>query len=106
MTNFTSNIATGAVGASFYPSIGNNLQAGTVWVNTNASSPTVQITAPLMIEYNGSKIDVGQSITLLMERLCLIEPNLKLHDKYPALKEAYDAYKAIEAMCKTGDNDE
>ena len=36
------------------------------------------------------------------ERLLLISPDLEKLEKYAALKNAYDHYKLIEAMC--GDN--
>ena len=49
---------------------------------------------------------VASTLDMIMDRLCIIEPSFKLMDKYPALKEAYDAYKAIEAMCRMGDKEE
>lgn len=70
------------------------------------TSPVTSIQSPLVIEYGGTKIDVGQAITMLMERLCIIQPSFELHEKYPALKEAYEAYKSLEALCKSGDKDE
>ena len=74
------------------------------FANVNAGNTFVD--SKLTINHNGQRIDVGEAITMLMDRLCIIEPSLHLHEKYPALKEAYDAYKAIEAMCKAGDTDE
>jgi hypothetical protein len=32
------------------------------------------------------------------ERLAILEPNQELQDKYPALQEAYEAYKIIEKL--------
>jgi len=46
---------------------------------------------------------VGKTLDMIMDRLCIIEPSFQLMDKYPALKEAYDAYKIIEDMCRAGD---
>ena len=79
-------------------------QAGHVWANVLTDSTTIN--SALIIKHGGKELNVGEAITMLMDRLCIIEPSLHLHEKYPALKEAYDAYKAIEAMCKAGDTDE
>lgn len=49
---------------------------------------------------------VASTLDMIMDRLCIIEPSFKLMNKYPALKEAYDAYKAIEAMCSMGDKED
>ena len=78
---------------------------GTGGIFTYTSANTV-INSPLVIDYNGTRIDVGQAITMLMDRLCIIMPSIELHDKYPALREAYEAYKSLEALCKTGEKDE
>ena len=48
-------------------------------------------------------LQVGKTLDTIMDRLCIIEPSFQLMDKYPALKEAYDAYKIIEDMCRAGD---
>ena len=74
------------------------------WSTT--TGPVTSINSPLVIEYGGTKIDVGQAISMLMERLCIIQPSFELHEKYPALKEAYEAYKSLEALCKSGEKDE
>lgn len=39
-------------------------------------------------------------IEAIEARLAIIEPNQELQDKYPALQEAYDAYKIIERLVK------
>lgn len=72
------------------------------------STPYVNITngdLQLMLG-NGDKIRVGETIKMIMDRLCIIEPSFQLHEKYPALKEAYDSYKMIEAMCRAGDKED
>ena len=89
-TNNTANLTVGQASHMW-----NTVQAGNTMINSR-----------LVIRHGGKEIDVGEAITMLMDRLCIIEPSLHLHEKYPALKEAYDAYKAIEAMCKAGDTDE
>jgi hypothetical protein len=37
-------------------------------------------------------------MTKMEERLAILEPNQELQDKYPALQEAYEAYKIIEKL--------
>lgn len=98
-STYTVTPSTVGVGSSWY-TIPNSIS----W-NTTAS-PATSINSPLVIEYGGTRIDVGQAITMLMERLCIIQPSFELHEKYPALKEAYEAYKSLEALCKSGEKDE
>ena len=64
----------------------------------NMTSKDVVITRP-----GREPLHVGKTLDMIMDRLCIIEPSLQLMDKYPALKEAYDAYKIIEDMCRAGD---
>jgi hypothetical protein len=75
------------------------------WTPTNAYSTTglndIRISRP-----GKPDLAVASTLDMIMDRLCIIEPSFKLMDKYPALKEAYDAYKAIEAMCRMGDKEE
>lgn len=101
----TSFITVGGGGGGGYPSgLGVHYpNAGNIYPNANV---VIDNNATLLITHGGKQINVGQAITMLMERLCFIEPSFHLHEKYPALKEAYDAYKAIEAMCKAGDKEE
>lgn len=51
-------------------------------------------------------IRVGDTLEMLMDRLCIIQPAMDLIEKYPALREAYEQYKIIEEMVKNGDSDE
>ena len=39
-------------------------------------------------------------IEAIEDRLLILQPNQELQDKYPALQEAYEAYKIIEKMVK------
>ena len=45
---------------------------------------------------------VGKTLEKIMDRLAILEPDFDKMDKYPALREAYDNYKLVEAML-TGD---
>lgn len=58
----------------------------------------------ITIQYKNEYIEVGKTLKMLMDRLCVIEPNFKLMEKYPALKEAYDNYKLLEALLANEDN--
>lgn len=70
------------------------------------ANPTAGLTDVRISRPGKPDLAVASTLDMIMDRLCIIEPSFKLMDKYPALKEAYDAYKAIEAMCRMGDKEE
>ena len=41
---------------------------------------------------------VAETLECIMDRLAILEPDFDKMEKYPALKEAYDNYKTIEAL--------
>lgn len=43
-------------------------------------------------------VDITEFILSVSKRLLLLEDDFKKHGQYPALKEAYDRYKTIEAL--------
>ena len=43
-------------------------------------------------------IKIAETLEKIMERLSIIEPDLEKIEKYPALREAYENYRAIEAL--------
>lgn len=43
-------------------------------------------------------LHIAQAIEELQKRLCILEPDFKKMEKYPALKEAYDNYKLVESL--------
>lgn len=43
-------------------------------------------------------IKIVETLEKIMERLSIIEPDLEKMEKYPALREAYENYRAIEAL--------
>jgi hypothetical protein len=113
INNYTTydTTVTGAVGAS--PSV-TSVYSGGGWSYTAA--PLYYITpsssmwtsnvgsTDLTIQYQNQTIEVGKTLKMLMDRLCVITPNLPLMEKYPALKEAYDNYKLLEALLANEDN--
>ena len=49
--------------------------------------------SPVFTEFDHQKL-----LKRIEARLAIIEPNQALQDKYPALQEAYEAYKIIERL--------
>lgn len=47
---------------------------------------------------NGNKYDVLEFIQSVSERLCVLQPNFEAHEKYPALRDAYEQYKMLEKL--------
>jgi hypothetical protein len=41
-----------------------------------------------------------------MDRLAILEPDFDKMDRYPALREAYDNYKIIEALLTNNENND
>lgn len=70
---------------------------------------TVHISGPTpSISTDKGKIDLnelGELISVMKERLLIITPNFEKHEKYAALKKAYDHYKLLEAMLSGDEND-
>ena len=53
----------------------------------------------ISIEREGKPpIKVADTLEKIMERLSIIEPDLEKMERYPALREAYNNYRAIEAL--------
>lgn len=49
-------------------------------------------------------LKVAETLDTIMERLLILQPDLEKTEKYPALKEAYDNYKMIEALIANDEN--
>lgn len=98
----TYSINTGAMGSSWNISP-SYYTTSSIYASNNAYSNDI------IIRREGKEdIPVAKTLEMLMERLCVIEPAMDLIAKYPALKEAYENYKIVEAMVKydTENNDE
>lgn len=87
----------GGIGYPYYTSI------------TPPSHTNIKITGKnpiLSTEKNDINLDeLAEMVKIMRERLLILVPNFEKHEKYEALKKAYDHYKLIEAMI-IGDNDE
>lgn len=66
-------------------------QPSTIYVN--GEDPTLK-TEKVSINLN----ELGEMMKIMRERLLIIVPDFEKHEKYEALKKAYDHYKLIEAM--------
>jgi hypothetical protein len=51
-------------------------------------------------------LKVAQTLESIMERLAILEPDFDKMDRYPALREAYDNYKIIEALLAGNESDD
>lgn len=82
---------------------------------TTTSSGTYQYTASASATMNDdititrpgkNPIKVAETLEIILERLLIIEADFQKMEKYPALKEAYDNYKLIEALVSGEDNED
>ena len=103
----------GGGGAGMY--LTNNITgAGTSWANVGHISNTISMSTTvlsIMAEGDGDAMiktkkntinldEMARMMDTLKERMLILTPAFEKHEKYPALKEAYDHYKLIEALCR------
>ena len=50
-------------------------------------------------------MDIGEALAKINQRLAILAPDPKLLDKYTALREAYNHYLTLEALCVESDAD-
>jgi len=90
--------AQGGGGAGSYYTSGTT---GPMWTTTTQNA-NVRITGnnpTITTDKNSINLDeVADLVKILKERLLVIIPDFEKHEKYAALKKAYDHYKLIEAM--------
>ena len=88
----------GGAGTYYTSGIGTS---GPMWTNTTQNA-NVRITGnnpTITTDKNSINLDeVADLVKILKERLLVIIPDFEKHEKYAALKKAYDHYKLIEAM--------
>lgn len=96
------NLTTGAVGSTgssgsttYWSATPSYYTTSSIYANTNSYSNDI-----ILRREGKPDIHVGEMFDTIMERLCIIQPALELLEKYPALKEAYENYKIVEAMVK------
>jgi len=87
--------------------------AGSGWVSANSLTGSGMSTTVLsiMAEGDGDAMiktkkntinldEMARMMDTLKERMLILTPAFEKHEQYPALKEAYDHYKLIEALCR------
>jgi hypothetical protein len=110
--NLTIPVTTTAAGAVYTINAGGGGGSGATYAYNNswtspANSGTIkiagdaEITGKIMLQGQ----DLGRTIEQINQRLAILVPDPKLLDKYNALKEAYDHYKTLEALCIESDAD-
>lgn len=91
--------AQGGGGAGTYLSSGTT--SSPMWSNItqNANIKVTGNNPTIHTDRNSINLDeVADLVKILKERLLVIIPDFEKHEKYAALKKAYDHYKLIEAM--------
>lgn len=78
-----------------------------VYTYSNIAADTISIGDPNNYDFTINRpgkppLRVGETLESIMERLAILQPDFNKMDRYPALREAYNNYKLIEAML-TGD---
>jgi hypothetical protein len=91
----SSSYTIGATGSNYWATSPSYYTTSSIYANTNAYSNDI-----ILRREGKPDIHVGEMFDTIMERLCLIQPAFDMIDKYPALKEAYENYKIVEAMVK------
>jgi hypothetical protein len=100
---------TGANGTSNYPSWSNNWNNN--WTTSTFSTGGLGVTQGTVdINADGIKMQAGTDIKIghkslldfmdrVEARLGILQPNPELLEKFEALKQAYEHYKTLEALC-------
>lgn len=92
------------VGTASFPNSYTTSSSGTYTYATTASA---SITDDITITRPGKPpMKVAETLETILERLLIIEADFQKMEKYPALKEAYDNYKLIEALVSGEDNED
>lgn len=98
--NTVYTISGGGGGGSYYNATSVNpwATAGTVLVGTN---PSLQVSGDADIKGNlkVNGVDIGTMLAKIQDRLAILVPDPVRLDKYEALKQAYEHYKVLEALC-------
>jgi len=67
---------------------------------------TMKVNGNLVIEDGtGEVTDIGDFVKTMKDRMLILQPNFEAHEKYPALKDAYDQYKMMEKLMMEANND-
>lgn len=104
--NAFSPIGVGSISAS-------HISAGTVTGASTIAYHNVSPQTNITLEPNGKikasaleldGVDVGLTLAKIQERLSILVPDPKRLEKYEALRQAYEHYRTMEALCMEEDN--
>ena len=108
-TTSTGTYPTGGLASPVGMGVYNPNQTFTIGSTNTYQPANIHISGPdPVFSTDKGKLHVNELIELvetLKERLLILTPNFEKHEKYAALKKAYDNYKLIEAMLSGEDND-
>ena len=71
-------------------------QGGSSNTKVNAKGETA--ISPIVRDEDGNEVNLVEALKGIEQRLLILEPNFRKHEKYPALKELYEQYKMLEAL--------
>ena len=109
-----STITVGGGGGGGVGAIGHTGTTGSYYVSTGTgggsmwSTPTINTPAVLSTS-KGNSVDLdelAEMMKIMKERLLILIPDFEKHEKYTALKKAYDNYKMIEALIQEDRKDD
>ena len=98
-STITSPFQAGAIGSSSGLVLTSGTGAGSTWVNPHTNIKVTGNAPTLSTDKNTINLDeLAEMMSVMRDRFLIIIPNFEKHEKYAALKKAYDHYKLIEAM--------
>lgn len=111
-----STITVGGGGGGGVGAIGHTGTTGSYYVSTGTgggsmwSTPTLNPSVPSVLSTSkGNSVDLdelAEMMKIMKERLLILIPAFEKHEKYAALKKAYDNYKMIEALIQEDRKDD
>ena len=84
--------------------------ANPTWVSAlNTSTNSSQLKVSGDAEITGNLVVGGRDVTTALEQICqrlaILQPKPELLERYQALREAYEHYRTLEALCVEQDDD-
>jgi archaellum component FlaF (FlaF/FlaG flagellin family) len=78
--------------------------SGSSWINQSTTAATITAKGKLEIEGDDADITINgqslmQTMQIIQDRLAILVPDPKKLEQFEALKQAYEHYKTLEALC-------